>query len=178
MKTIEYYLKQPEGQTYDRKSVHIEEGGWEKPVFKQDDFMLRASLSSRFSSETSPKTLTKSHVKDGDVPSQAVTSLSQALSSVLSPAVPSLSPVRPQLKDRHFLLMSMVMIQLHSQQCSISELMNVIGEKNKNRFRQFVLRPLMDIGLVESTIKDIPNSPKQRYDLTEKGKKMIESYEI
>lgn len=219
MKTIEYYLKQPEGQTYDRKSAcslpgqvrlnnmrtthfsrnpkiagfmkdyefirefgegvdrmyrELEEGGWEKPVFKQDDFMLRASLSSRFSSETSPKTLTKSHVKDGDVPSQAVTSLSQALSS----AVPSLSPACPQLKDRHFLLMSMVMIQLHSQQCSISELMNVIGEKNKNRFRQFVLRPLMDIGLVESTIKDIPNSPKQRYDLTEKGKNLIESYEI
>lgn len=91
MKTIDYYLNQPEGQTYDKKSGRIEpgrvrlnnmrtthfsrnpkiaafmkeyefirefgegvdrmyreleEGGWEKPVFKQDDFMLRASLKS------------------------------------------------------------------------------------------------------------------------------------
>ena len=89
MKTIDYYLNQPEGQTYDKKSGRIlpgrvrlnnmrtthfsrnpkiaafmkeyefirefgegvdrmyrelEEGGWPKPVFKQDDFMLRASL--------------------------------------------------------------------------------------------------------------------------------------
>lgn len=91
MKTIDYYLNQPEGQTYDKKSGRIlpgrvrlnnmrtthfsrnpkiaafmkeyefirefgegvdrmyrelEEGGWPKPVFKQDDFMLRASLKS------------------------------------------------------------------------------------------------------------------------------------
>lgn len=90
MKTLDYYLNQPEGQTYDKKSGRIlpgrvrlnnmrtahfsrnpkiaafmkeyefirefgegvdrmyrelEEGGWPKPVFKQDDFMLRASLS-------------------------------------------------------------------------------------------------------------------------------------
>lgn len=96
MKTIEYYLKQPERQTYDRKSAcslpgrvrlnnmrtthfsrnpkiagfmkdyefirefgegvdrmyrELEEGGWEKPVFKQDDFMLRASLKSRFGTD-------------------------------------------------------------------------------------------------------------------------------
>lgn len=91
MKTLDYYLNQPEGQTYDKNSGRIlpgrvrlnnmrtthfsrnlkiaafmkeyefirefgegvdrmyrelEEGGWEKPVFKQDDFMLRASLKS------------------------------------------------------------------------------------------------------------------------------------
>lgn len=91
MKTLDYYLNQPEGQTYDKKSGRIlpgrvrinnmrtthfsrnpkiaafmkeyefirefgegvdrmyrelEEGGWPKPVFKQDDFMLRASLKS------------------------------------------------------------------------------------------------------------------------------------
>jgi len=33
----------------------LEEGGWMKPIFKQDDFMLRASLSSRFAPETSPE---------------------------------------------------------------------------------------------------------------------------
>ena len=91
MKTIDYYLNQPVGQTFDKKSGRIlpgrvrlnnmrtthfsrnpkiaafmkeyefirefgegvdrmyrelEEGGWPKPVFKQDDFMLRASLKS------------------------------------------------------------------------------------------------------------------------------------
>ena len=112
--------------------------------------------------------------KDSIDLSQVVPSLSQVLSQV----VPSLSPACPQLKDSHFSLMSMVMIQLQSQPCSISELMNIIGEKNKNRFRQFVLRPLISIGLVETTIKDIPNSPKQRYALTEKGKELLKPYEV
>ncbi|MBR0300414.1 MAG: hypothetical protein IJQ93_08880 [Bacteroidales bacterium] len=33
----------------------LEEGGWMKPIFKQDDFMLRASLvANQSGSETSP----------------------------------------------------------------------------------------------------------------------------
>lgn len=174
----EYEFIREFGEGVDRMYRELEEGGWPMPVFKQDDFMLRASLSSRFALETSPEisteTPTKSHIKDGISVSQVVIGLSQALSQ----AVPSLSPACPQLKGSHFSQMSVVMLRLHSQQCSISELMNVTGEKNRNRFRQFVLRPLINIGLVETTIKDIPNSPKQRYALTEKGKELMKSYEI
>ena len=113
-----------------------------------------------------------------DGKSQTISHLGQALSLVLSPAVPSLSLDSPQLKDSHIAKMAVVIKRLQSQECSISELMEFIGESNKNRFRKHVLRPLIVIGLIAPTIKDIPNSPNQRYALTEKGKEMLNNNEV
>ncbi len=48
--------------------------------------------------------------------------------------------------------------------------MEISGEKNKNRLRQKILYPLIGAELIEPTIKDTPNSPKQSYTLTEKAK--------
>lgn len=52
----EYEFIREFGEGVDRMYRELEEGGWPKPIFKQDDFMLRASLSSRFAPKTSPKT--------------------------------------------------------------------------------------------------------------------------
>lgn len=109
---------------------------------------------------------------------QTISHLGQALSLVLSPAVPSLSPDSPQLKDSHIAKMAVVIRGLHSQDCSITELMGFAGESNKNRFRKNVLRPLVVIGIIEPTIKDIPNSPNQRYTLTKKGKELMNAHEV
>ena len=97
-----------------------------------------------------------------------VPSLSQALSLVLSSVCPQLSEV--QLKK-----MVSVIDYLFRASGSITELMGCAGEKNKNRFRQTILKPLVDTGLVEPTIKDIPNSPKQKYSLTDKGRENLQS---
>lgn len=99
----------------------------------------------------------------GDVPS-----LSQALSLVLSPVCPQLSEV--QLKK-----MVSVIDYLFRASGSITELMDCAGEKNKSRFRQTILKPLVDTGLVEPTIKDIPNSPKQKYALTDNGRENLQT---
>ncbi len=48
--------------------------------------------------------------------------------------------------------------------------MVISGEKNKNRLRQKVQYPLIGAELIEPTIKETPNSPKQSYALTEKFK--------
>lgn len=109
MKTIDYYLNQPEGQTYDKKNGRIlpgrvrlnnmrtthfsrnpkiaafmkeyefirefgegvdrmyrelEEGGWPKPVFKQDDFMLRASMSAIAFASKKPDDVTENALKN------------------------------------------------------------------------------------------------------------------
>ena len=109
MKTLDYYLNQPEGQTYDKKSGRIlpgrvrlnnmrtthfsrnpkiaafmkeyefirefgegvdrmyrelEEGGWPKPVFKQDDFMLRASLNAIAIASKKPIEFTENALKN------------------------------------------------------------------------------------------------------------------
>ena len=99
----------------------------------------------------------------GDVPC-----LSQVLSLVLSPVCPQLSEV--QLKK-----MVSVIDYLFRASGSITELMDCAGEKNKSRFRQTILKPLVDIGLVELTIKDVPNSPKQKYALTDEGRETLQT---
>jgi len=53
---------------------------------------------------------------------------------------------------------------------AIGELMGLIGRANRTKFRDQVLKPLLDAGLVEMTIPDKSTSSKQRYRLTEREK--------
>ena len=106
--------------------------------------------------------------KDGGKVGSDVPSLSQALSLVLSPVCPQLSEV--QLKK-----IVSVIDYLFRASGSITELMDCAGEKNKSRFRQTVLKPLVDTGLVEPTIKDVPNNPKQKYVLTDEGREKLQA---
>ena len=101
-----------------------------------------------------------------------VPSLSQALSQALSLV---LSPVCPQLSEVQLKKMVSVIDYLFRASGSITELMDCAGEKNKSRFRQTILKPLVDTGLVEPTIKDIPNSPKQKYALTDNGRENLQT---
>ena len=57
---------------------------------------------------------------------------------------------------------------------AISELMSVLGRTNRTKFRDQVLAPLLSAGLVEMTIPDKPRSSRQKYRLTEKGRKLAE----
>lgn len=109
---------------------------------------------------------------------------SNHLSPVCSRPVPSLSPVRPQsvpslssacpqLKQSHERNAQIVLKALLTDSLTISALMKITGEKNKNRFRKGVLNPLIETEWIEPTIKDKPNSPKQAYRLTDKAKKMM-----
>jgi ATP-dependent DNA helicase RecG len=59
----------------------------------------------------------------------------------------------------------------------ISELMAIAGRTNRTKFRNQVLKPLIDAGLIEMTIPDKPRSSKQRYRLTEKGKALLDTLE-
>ena len=174
----EYEFIREFGEGVDRMYRELEEGGWPKPVFKQDDFMLRASLSSRFAPDTAPKispeTLTISHIKDGNSVSQVVTDM--------SPAVTSLSQVLSQVchkLDREYYASAInVMAGLTKEPQSLRSLMQLTGDTNRGRFKNNVLRHLLDAGFVEPTITDNPNSSKQKYTLTVKGKELMKPYEI
>ena len=100
----------------------------------------------------------------GKVGGENVPSLSQALSLVCS-----------QLSEVQLKKIVSVIDYLFRASGSITELMDYAGEKNKNRFRQTILKPLVDTGLVEPTIKDVPNSPKQKYALTDEGKEKFKA---
>ena len=81
----------------------------------------------------------------------------------------------PQLSEVQLTKMVSVIDYLFRASGSITELMDCAGEKNKSRFRQTILKPLVDTGLVEPTIKDIPNSPKQKYALTDNGRENLQT---
>ena len=56
---------------------------------------------------------------------------------------------------------------------SIQELMAPSGRTNRTKFRDQVLRPLFDAGLLELTIPDKPRSPQQRYRATAAGRALL-----
>ncbi|WP_394804655.1 Fic family protein [Methanoculleus nereidis] len=56
---------------------------------------------------------------------------------------------------------------------SISELMDVAGRTNRTKFRNSVLKPLMQAGLIEMTIPDRPRSSNQKYRITERGRALL-----
>ena len=57
----------------------------------------------------------------------------------------------------------------------ITALMAVSGRTNRTKFRNQVLNPLIETGLIEMTIPDKPTSSRQRYRLTDKGRKLLDA---
>ena len=54
--------------------------------------------------------------------------------------------------------------------CSLKEM---IGLKNRENFLENYLNPSMETGLVESLYPDKPKHPRQKYRLTDRGKKLL-----
>jgi len=55
----------------------------------------------------------------------------------------------------------------------ITELMKITGKTDRTKFRNQVLNPLIEAGLLEMTVPDKPRSSKQKYRLTEKGRDIL-----
>ncbi len=53
---------------------------------------------------------------------------------------------------------------------STKELLDEVGRSDRTKFKRFVLRALMEDGILEWTIPDKPNSRLQKYRLTNKGR--------
>jgi predicted transcriptional regulator len=49
-----------------------------------------------------------------------------------------------------------------------------LGLKHRPTFRENYLRPALGQELIEPTIPNKPNSPLQKYRLTEKGRRLLE----
>jgi ATP-dependent DNA helicase RecG len=56
----------------------------------------------------------------------------------------------------------------------ITELMEVVGRTNRTKFRDQVVRPLLEAGYLDMTIPDKPRSPKQQYRTTEAGRRLLD----
>lgn len=51
--------------------------------------------------------------------------------------------------------------------------MVMAGRTSRTKFRDQVLKPLLEAGWLEMTIPDKPRSSKQKYHLTEKGRRFL-----
>lgn len=56
---------------------------------------------------------------------------------------------------------------------AISELMPLTGRSDRTKFRNQVLKPLLESGWLEMTVPDKPRSSKQKYRLTTNGKALL-----
>lgn len=55
------------------------------------------------------------------------------------------------------------------------ELQNASGLKGRDNFEKLYLKPVFELGLIERTHPDKPNSRLQKYRLTEKGQDLLKS---
>ncbi|MGE3063940.1 MAG: Fic family protein [bacterium] len=60
------------------------------------------------------------------------------------------------------------------KESSVVELMEIVGRKNRTKFRDSLIVPLIKQRLIEMTIQSKPNSSKQKYVITEKGKEVLD----
>jgi ATP-dependent DNA helicase RecG len=56
--------------------------------------------------------------------------------------------------------------------------MDAVGLKDRMHFMNDYLKPALELGLIEMTIPDKPNSSKQRYRLTAAGSKLRDELAI
>ncbi|MBI4645671.1 MAG: putative DNA binding domain-containing protein [Bacteroidia bacterium] len=83
---------------------------------------------------------------------------------------------RKLLSKRNITLLSIITICISP--IKIDDLLNILEFNSRDRFRELYLTPLRQSGFIEQTIKDKPNSPEQKYILTEKGKMFLGGFEI
>lgn len=92
------------------------------------------------------------------------------------PYVAGAVPSRSQVGPKSVLSASQVhILEIASEPRSMPELMAPSGLKNKTRFRDQVVAPLLDAGLLEMTIPDKPRSSRQQYRTTAAGRAALEN---
>ena len=57
----------------------------------------------------------------------------------------------------------------------MGELLRSAGRTNRTKFRNQVVKPLLEAGFIEMTIPDKPNSRLQKYRLTDKGRAWLKT---
>lgn len=59
-------------------------------------------------------------------------------------------------------------------EASVADLMHLCSRSDRTKFRDQVLRPLLEAGWLEMTIPDKPRSSKQRYRTTDAGRRRLD----
>lgn len=139
----EYKLVKEFGEGVDRMYREMNDAGNPAPEFKQQDFMVLATIRERMS------------IKGQECISGSTSKSTSSTSKSTGEKVLRLVGV---LKG----------------EMSIREMMEVMGMKSRPMFLNNYLTPALKAGLLARTQPDSPNSPTQKYYLTELGKALLE----
>jgi ATP-dependent DNA helicase RecG len=97
--------------------------------------------------------------------------------TVKKSGTPEVTPqVSPQVGTKLALSRHQVeILRKCNEDTALLDLMVVTGRSDRTKFRHQVLNILLEEGLIEMTIPDKPRSSKQKYRLTNAGKRFLES---
>jgi ATP-dependent DNA helicase RecG len=87
--------------------------------------------------------------------------------------IPSLSQVVPSLSQVVSSQTIALILDHGKDKCSLITLMQLAQYTNRSRFRNEVIKPLIEAGLLALTIPDKPQSSKQQYYTTKKGQALL-----
>lgn len=89
-----------------------------------------------------------------------------------SPLTPQVTPHEgtKSAPSRH----QVKVLRICLKESPLVDLMRVVGRSDRTKFRNQVLNPLLESGLIEMTIPEKPTSRLQKYRLTEKGRSFLE----
>jgi ATP-dependent DNA helicase RecG len=73
-------------------------------------------------------------------------------------------------------LLKLLLLCLSPQK--LEDILAILEFNSRDRFRELYLNPVRNDGFLESTISDKPNSPRQRYITTEKGKHFLGGFDV
>ena len=83
-------------------------------------------------------------------------------------------PSRDQVGTKSGLSRDQVeILRLCRKERTLVELMTSVSRKNRTKFRVQFIKPLLDLGLLQMTIPDKPNSRFQKYRTTTAGEKAL-----
>lgn len=89
----------------------------------------------------------------------------------LSEAISNLSQVCPKSVSSD--VIAKIMLLCLKTNLSVKTLMKMTEQTNRTRFRNTYINLLLDLEYLEMTIPDKPRRQKQKYKITQKGKKAI-----
>ena len=64
-----------------------------------------------------------------------------------------------------------------SEARSFGEMLAFMGLTDRTKFRRKYIHPLLEVGILEQTMPEKPNSRNQKYQLTDKGFNLLDSQE-
>ncbi|MDA3813663.1 MAG: putative DNA binding domain-containing protein [Candidatus Cloacimonetes bacterium] len=141
----------------------LKDNGSPDPIFETDNdttyFFVKITINKEF-----VPSLSKEVSQTGE---QVAEEISQHLIDLV---VPSLSQVCPELsKTEKFAKIIIYCSKPHK----IVEIMEVVGETNRSRFRKNYIDKLIDWGYIAYTIPETLKDPNQEYVITQKGLKLF-----